>query len=91
MMDAFACLPVAAVIDVRIFAVSGNLSPDLNSLEQTYRIACCHRCIALLALLSTLANNHDRFWTPVYCPDLLGHDPGNGLSGWSKIRNPIDV
>ena len=39
MNDAFDCLPVAAVVDDRTFAVNGNLRPVLNSLEQIYRIA----------------------------------------------------
>ena len=36
--DCFNCMPVAAVIDEKIFCMHGGLSPDLNSLEQIKRI-----------------------------------------------------
>mmetsp|Transcript_5578 Transcript_5578/g.13362 ORF Transcript_5578/g.13362 Transcript_5578/m.13362 type:complete len:336 (+) Transcript_5578:79-1086(+) len=36
--DAFNCLPVAAIIDEKIFCMHGGLSPDLNSMEQIRRI-----------------------------------------------------
>jgi len=36
--DVFNCLPVAAIIDEKIFYVHGGLSPDLVSMEQIRRI-----------------------------------------------------
>lgn len=36
--DVFNCLPVAAVIDEKIFCMHGGLSPDLTSMEQVRRV-----------------------------------------------------
>jgi len=36
--DLFNCMPVAALIDEKIFCIHGGLSPDLNSMEQIRRI-----------------------------------------------------
>jgi serine/threonine-protein phosphatase PP1 catalytic subunit len=36
--DLFNCMPLAALIDNKIFCVHGGLSPDLNSMEQIQRI-----------------------------------------------------
>ena len=36
--DCFNCLPVAALIDEKIFCCHGGLSPDLQSMEQIRRV-----------------------------------------------------
>jgi serine/threonine-protein phosphatase PP1 catalytic subunit len=36
--DLFNCMPVAALIDEKIFCIHGGLSPDLNSMDQIRRM-----------------------------------------------------
>jgi len=37
-LDCFNCLPLAAIIEEKIFVVHGGLSPDLHSMEQIRRL-----------------------------------------------------
>ncbi|KAF9060283.1 Serine/threonine-protein phosphatase PP1 [Rhodocollybia butyracea] len=66
--DCFNCLPVAAIVDDKIFAMHGGLSPDLHSMEQIQRIM---RPTDIPIPVSLLC-------------DLLWADPDPSTAGWCE-------
>ena len=82
--DCFNCLPIAAIIDEKIFTMHGGLSPDLQSMEQIRRVmrptdvpdtgVFCR--IGGIALKLTK-------YAGLLC-DLLWSDPDKDITGWSE-------
>ncbi|KAF4697744.1 Serine/threonine-protein phosphatase PP1-gamma catalytic subunit [Perkinsus olseni] len=69
--DCFNCLPVAAIVDEKIFCMHGGLSPELNSMDQIKRI-----------LRPT--DVPDTGNTAGLLCDLLWSDPEQDISGWGE-------
>jgi hypothetical protein len=74
----FNCLPVAAVIGDKIFAVHGGISPDLVSMEQIRRVL-RPTGVSFLLFLSTFSFienrasiNNNRFPRVVFCAIYYG-------------------
>ena len=83
--DCFNCLPIAAIIDEKIFTMHGGLSPDLQSMEQIRRVmrptdvpdtgaSWSHSCWVFYGLTSDAG---------LLC-DLLWSDPDKDITGWSE-------
>jgi serine/threonine-protein phosphatase PP1 catalytic subunit len=83
--DCFNCLPIAAIIDDRIFCMHGGLSPDLQSMEQLRRVM---RPTDIPDSGTSFA--HDSAWcgakvevAGLLC-DLLWADPDKDVNGWAE-------
>lgn len=85
--DCFNCLPIAAIIDEKIFTMHGGLSPDLQSMEQIRRVM---RPTDVpdtgphsphLACPLSSSNFLD---PPGLLCDLLWSDPDKDITGWSE-------
>ena len=87
--DCFNCLPIAAIIDEKIFTMHGGLSPDLQSMEQIRRVMrptdvpdAGERNLrwAWIQFFLTLIV----FFFPGLLCDLLWSDPDKDITGWSE-------
>ena len=91
--DCFNCLPIAAIIDEKIFTMHGGLSPDLNSMEQIRRVmrptdvrespwavGSAQRTVSAWVWLTPIGQIPD---CGLLC-DLLWSDPDKDITGWSE-------
>jgi serine/threonine-protein phosphatase PP1 catalytic subunit len=91
--DCFNCLPIAAIIDEKIFTMHGGLSPDLNSMEQIRRVMRPTDVGAPFQLMRPMLLyriHSSLFLTCLQIPDcgllcdLLWSDPDKDITGWSE-------
>jgi serine/threonine-protein phosphatase PP1 catalytic subunit len=86
--DCFNCLPIAAIIDEKIFTMHGGLSPDLQSMEQIRRVmrptdVPDTGSSPLSRSRSQLASDTPLPPIGLLC-DLLWSDPDKDITGWSE-------
>jgi serine/threonine-protein phosphatase PP1 catalytic subunit len=86
-IDLFNCMPVAAIIDEKIFCMNGGLSPDLNSLEQIRRIMRPTDVgVSHPSNIPYRLDSHTKLRQIPDCGllcDLICSDPDKDITGWS--------
>lgn len=87
--DCFNCLPIAAIIDEKIFTMHGGLSPDLQSMEQIRRVM-RPTDVPDTGEVMRWRKQKWRLTSGMRAPlsgllcDLLWSDPDKDISGWSE-------
>jgi serine/threonine-protein phosphatase PP1 catalytic subunit len=86
--DCFNCLPIAAIIDEKIFTMHGGLSPDLQSMEQIRRVM-RPTDVPDTGESACLSEQFTFVLIPLSCSsgllcDLLWSDPDKDITGWSE-------
>jgi len=81
--DCFNCLPIAAIIDEKIFTMHGGLSPDLQSMEQIRRVM-RPTDVPDTGMRAVRLVRASILPTPGLLCDLLWSDPDKDITGWSE-------
>lgn len=85
--DCFNCLPIAAIIDEKIFTMHGGLSPDLQSMEQIRRVMrptdVPDTGLRVQVYIITCDYITHFILLGLLC-DLLWSDPDKDITGWSE-------
>ena len=79
--DVFNCLPVAALIDDKIFCMHGGLSPELSSPHQISRVMRPTEVPDEGIFGVIVRENIEFLWIGLLC-DLLWSDPDVNTKGW---------
>ncbi|KAJ3511999.1 hypothetical protein NLJ89_g3782 [Agrocybe chaxingu] len=95
--DCFNCLPIAAIIDEKIFTMHGGLSPDLQSMEQIRRVMRPTDVpdTGVFSAVQTLVL--DQLFSCPPCVlvgllcDLLWSDPDKDITGWSENDRGVSL
>lgn len=94
-IDCFNCLPIAAIIDDKIFCTHGGLSPDLTSMDQIRRIMrptdVSHACsmFFLFIIFEELITDRGKIPDVGLLCDLLWADPGRNIVGWGENERGV--